>query len=84
MVYTATMAFFFFFVNAGKWIPYALLGLLDWRNFMTSLILLPLAPIGVWVGVRMARKIQPELFYRLVHIGMFCTGLKLLVDAVLG
>jgi hypothetical protein len=32
----------------------------------------------------MARKIQPELFYPLVHIGMFCTGLKLLVDAVLG
>jgi len=57
---------------------------LDWRNFMTSLILLPLAPVGVWVGVRVARKIQPVLFYRLVHIGMFCTGLKLLVDAFLG
>ena len=84
MVYTATMAFFFFFVNAGKWIPYAILGLLDWRNFMTSLILLPLAPVGVWVGVRVARKIQPVLFYRLVHIGMFCTGLKLLVDAFRG
>jgi uncharacterized membrane protein YfcA len=84
MVYTATMAFFFFFVNAGKWIPYAILGLLDWRNFMTSLILLPLAPVGVWVGVRVARKIQPVLFYRLVHIGMFCTGMKLLVDAFRG
>ena len=44
----------------------------------------PLAPVGVWVGVRVARKIQPTLFYRLVHIGMFCTGLKLLVDALLG
>jgi uncharacterized membrane protein YfcA len=84
MVYTATMAFFFFFVNAGKWIPYAILGLLDWRNFITSLILFPLAPVGVWVGVRLARKIQPVLFYRLVHIGMFCTGLKLLVDAFRG
>jgi hypothetical protein len=84
MVYTATMAFFFFFVNAGKWIPYAFLGLLDWRNFMTSLILLPLAPVGVWAGVRVARTIEPTLFYRLVYLGMFCTGTKLLVDAFRG
>jgi len=84
MVYTATMSFFFFFVNAGKWIPYALLGLLDWRNFMTSLILMPLAPVGVWAGVRIARTIEPTLFYRLVYFGMFCTGTKLLVDAFRG
>ena len=84
MVYTATMSFFFFFVNAGKWIPYAFLGLLDWRNFITSLILMPLAPVGVWAGVRVARTIEPTLFYRLVYLGMFCTGTKLLVDAFSG
>jgi hypothetical protein len=36
------------------------------------------------MGVRVARTIQPVLFYRLVHTGMFCTGLKLLVDAFRG
>ena len=45
------MAFFFFFINIAKWIPYAWLGLLDTRNFATSMVLLPLAPVGVWVGV---------------------------------
>ena len=78
--YTATMAFFFFVVNLSKWIPYAWLGLLDMRNMATSLVLLPLAPIGVWVGVRMARRISPVVFYRFLYAGMFLTGAKLLWD----
>ena len=76
------MAFFFFVINLSKWIPYGLLGLLDMRNMATSLVLLPIAPIGVLVGVRMARKINPVLFYRLVYLGMFLTGVKLVWDAV--
>ena len=81
--YTATMAFFFFCINLAKWIPYAWLGLLDVRNMSTSLVLLPIAPIGVWVGVRLARRISPVLFYRLLTLGMFLTGVKLLWDAFL-
>lgn len=80
VVFTATMAFLFFFVNLSKWVPYAWLGLLDWRNLATSLVLMPLAPLGVWVGVRMARHINAQLFYRLVYAGMFLTGIKLVWD----
>ncbi len=80
--FTATMAFFFFVVNLAKWIPYGFLGLLDWRNMATSLMLLPLAPIGVWTGVRMARRISPMLFYRFLYLGMFLTGVKLLWDGI--
>jgi uncharacterized protein len=81
MIFTGTMAFLFFFINLAKWMPYAWLGLLDTRNFATSLVLLPLAPVGVWVGVRIARRINPTLFYRFVYGGMFLTGCKLLWDA---
>ena len=80
--FTATMAFFFFVINLAKWIPYGWLGLLDFENMSTSLVLLPIAPIGVWVGVRLARRIRPVLFYRLVYLGMFLTGSKLVWDAV--
>ena len=80
--FTATMAFFFFAINLSKWIPYAWLGLLDLRNMSTSLVLLPVAPIGVWVGVKVARRINPVLFYRLVYLGMFLTGTKLVWDAL--
>lgn len=80
--FASTMAFFFFFINLSKWIPYYWLGLLDLRNMATSLVLLPLAPIGVWIGVRLARRIDPRLFYRLLYLGMFLTGAKLLWDAL--
>lgn len=80
--FTATMAFFFFVINLAKWIPYGWLGLLDTRNMATSLVLLPIAPIGVLIGVRLARRISPVLFYRLVYWGMFLTGVKLVWDAV--
>ncbi len=80
LVFTATMAFLFFFINLSKWIPYAWLGLLDWRNMATSLALLPLAPIGVWVGVKIASRINQVLFYRFVYGGMFLTGCKLVWD----
>ncbi len=83
MVFNGTMAYFFFVINLSKWGPYAWLGLLDMRNLLTSFVLLPLAPIGVWVGVRVAKRIQPALFYRLIYLGMFFTGVKLLWDAVI-
>ncbi len=82
--FTATMAFFFFVINLSKWGPYYWLGLLDLRNLMTSLVLLPLAPVGVWVGVHWARRISQEVFYRFVYIGMFLTGIKLVWDGFVG
>ena len=80
--FTATMACFFFVVNLCKWIPYAWLGLLDLRNMTTSLVLLPLAPVGVWIGVRLARRISQALFYRFLYAGMLLTGVKLLWDGL--
>ena len=80
--FTATMAFLFFVINLSKWIPYAWLGLLDMRNMSTSLVLLPLVPLGVWIGVRFARRVSPVLFYRLLYGGMFITGCKLLWDGL--
>lgn len=82
-VFTGTLAAFFFVINLSKWVPYAWLGLLDARNFSTSLVLLPIAPLGVWVGVRVARTISPVWFYRLVDWGMFLTGAKLIWDGFL-
>ncbi len=80
LVFASTMAYFFFFINLSKWIPYAWLGLIDARNMATSLVLLPLAPLGVWVGVRLAKTMSAVLFYRLLYAGMLLTGCKLVWD----
>ena len=80
IVFAATMSYFFFIINLSKWVPYLWLGILEWQTFFTSLLLLPLAPIGVWAGVYIARRINPALFYRLVYAGMLLTGSKLIWD----
>lgn len=82
VLFASTLSFFFFSINLSKWIPYGLLGLLDWRNMITSLALLPFVPLGVWTGVRLAKRIKPELFYRFLYAGMFLTGSKLLWDGL--
>jgi uncharacterized membrane protein YfcA len=45
-------------------------------------VLLPLAPLGVWVGVRLVRRIDPTWFYRLAYWACSVTGLKLLWDGL--
>ena len=80
--FTATMAVFFGAVNLSKWIPYAWLGLIDSRNITTALVLMPIAPLGVWAGLWMARRIAATWFYRFAYLGMFLTGVKLLWDGL--
>jgi len=80
--FTATMAVFFAAINLSKWIPYAWLGLISTRNLATSVALMPLAPLGVWLGVWLTRRIQPTWFYRLAYSGMALTGAKLLWDGL--
>lgn len=82
LAYAGTMAVFFAAINVSKWIPYAWLGLIDLRNMQTALLLMPLAPVGVWLGVYLTRHIRPDWFYRLAYTGMFLTGVKLLWDGL--
>jgi len=79
---TATMAVLFTAINLSKWIPYAWFGLFDARNLMTSLLLVPLAPLGVWLGIWATRRIDAAWFYRVAYAGMFLTGVKLLWDGL--
>ena len=72
------------FVNAAKVVPYMALGLMDLRILATSVLLLPLAPLGVWVGVWLVRRVSSTWFYRLAYVGMLLTGSKLLWDGLKG
>lgn len=76
--FSATMAVFFAAINLSKWIPYTWLGLIDLGNLSTSLVLMPLAPLGVWAGLKLVRRVSQQLFYRLVTLGMTLTGLALI------
>ena len=84
VVASATMAVYFAVINLVKLVPFGALGLLDARNPATSLLLLPVAPLGVWLGVWLVRRIDPTWFYRLAYVGMGVAGFKLLYDGVFG
>ena len=82
IAYAATMAVFFAGLNLSKVLPYAWLGLIDLRNMSTALLLLPLAPVGVWLGIWMTKRLAAHWFYRIAYGGMFFTGVKLLWDGL--
>jgi len=79
---TATLAVLFGIINLSKWIPYLGLGLFDRRILVTSLVLIPLAPVGIWLGVWLTKRIDSGWFYRIAYTGMFLTGAKLLSDGL--
>lgn len=81
VAFAATMSIFFAAINLSKWGPYIWLGLMDQRNLATSLALVPVVPVGVWLGVRIARRISRAWFERVFLSGMTLTGVKLLFDA---
>jgi len=82
-IYAGTAVMFFFIVNAVKLGPYAALGQLDISNLTVSAMLLPIAPIGVLIGVWLIKRVDGVLFYRIMYGLIFVTGLKLLWDAFL-
>jgi uncharacterized protein len=83
-LFVGTSVWFFFAVNYIKLIPYAYLGQFSAENLGTSLLLLPLAPIGIWCGVKAHDKVPEQLFYKIAYAALFIVGLKLLWDAFNG
>jgi uncharacterized membrane protein YfcA len=55
-----------------------------WRDRDAALLLMPLAPLGVWAGVWLVRRVSATWFYRLACAGMALTGLKLPSDGLRG
>jgi uncharacterized protein len=80
--FVATLVGTFTFINYSKLLPYWWLGQFPEGNLRTSLVLLPLAPIGIAIGVRLHDRIPTKLFYRLCYGFLFATGLKLIYDGL--
>ena len=78
--YVGTSVIFFAALNAIKVIPYALLGMLSFGNLGTSLVLLPLAPIGVAMGVWLNRNIPTNIFYYIIYSAIFLVGINLIYE----
>lgn len=73
-----TTVLFFAIINFVKLIPYAWLGQLNIDSLMTSVILMPLAPIGVKLGVYLLHKVNEKWFYWSCYGFLLLAGIKLL------
>ena len=83
-VYAGTAVVFFTMVNYAKLLPYGWLGQFDATNLATALVLSPLAPLGMWLGIRLHKRISAHLFYQVCYGLLAITGAKLLWDGVAG
>lgn len=80
--FVATAALFFAVVNYVKLVPYAWLGQLDASNLTTSLVLSPLAPAGVLIGVYLHKRVTDRFFFAFVYVLLFLVGLRLIYDGL--
>jgi uncharacterized membrane protein YfcA len=83
-VYQATTVLVFVAINYMKLGPYWWLGQFTTENLSTSLVLAPLAPIGIWLGVWLHRHVTDKAFYAVILAALVATGGKLIWEGVQG
>lgn len=84
LLYAGTAGIFFAVVNVVKLVPYWALGQLPVDNLLMSLVLMPLAPLGVAIGHRLVKRSEAGFYYRVISIGLIILGLVLIIRAVRG
>lgn len=82
--YVGTFAIFFWAVNLMKAPAYWGLDQFTGEVLMTALVLMPLAPVGIWLGLWCQNRLSDRLFYGVCYVFLFITGLKLTWDGVTG
>lgn len=82
MLFAGTAGVFFAVVNFVKLVPYYALGQFTADNLLYSLVLVPLAPLGVALGHYLVRKSTPSLYYWVISAALVLVGAKLLWDGI--
>ncbi|HEY8941627.1 MAG TPA: sulfite exporter TauE/SafE family protein, partial [Cellvibrio sp.] len=78
-----TTILFFAIINFIKLIPYVWLGQINGESFYTSLVLLPLAPLGVMLGVYLHHRVSDKIFYWISYGFLFLAGIKLTLEGAI-
>jgi len=80
-----TTVIYFFGINTIKLIPYTVIpGMIDWSTIVTGLVLIPLAPLGTWLGKRLCDRMSEAVFRNTILIIVFLTGLQLTYESLTG
>ncbi|WP_108485065.1 sulfite exporter TauE/SafE family protein [Oceaniglobus ichthyenteri] len=80
--YQATTVIVFFAINIFKAVFYAGLGIFTAETLWAGMFLIPVAFIGVFLGVWLHRTVSQRLFFGLTYVFLTATGGKLIFDAL--
>jgi uncharacterized membrane protein YfcA len=81
-MFAATSVYFFAALNLAKLPTYIGLGVFTKTTLIASAVLLPLAPLGAWLGVKVLSGIPEKPFYWFATATLGVTGGKLLWDVL--
>ena len=81
-IYVATFTLAFLIINLVKLVPYYYLDQLVYSNLKISLILSPLAPVSIYLGYYLHKKINEKAFYLLIYFFLAIGGVKLIYDGI--
>ena len=76
------MTLVFLIINTIKLFPYYYLDQLIISNLRTSLILSPLAPISIYLGYYLHKKVSENAYYFIIYLFLGISGLKLIYDGI--
>ena len=79
-IYVGTRIIFFTCLNLFKLPLYINLSMTNFETFKQSLILFPVALLGILIGYKLLKIIEEKLFYNILYTLIFITSTKLLYD----
>ena len=79
-IYVGTRIIFFTFVNLIKLPLYINLSMTNLETFKQSVILFPVALLGILIGYKLLKIIEEKLFYNILYVLIFISSSKLLYD----
>jgi uncharacterized protein len=82
-VFAGTTTITFAVINLVKLLPYWQLGQLQLSNLKLSLLMMPIAVAGTFIGVRLVRIIPQRTFFVIIHAALFALSIKLVIAALL-
>jgi uncharacterized membrane protein YfcA len=82
-VFAGTSTITFAVVNAVKLLPYWALGQFNGENLKIAMLLMPVAVLGTFAGVKLVRVLPQKMYFNFVQAMLFIVSVKLIVDGLM-
>ncbi|MFK8041303.1 sulfite exporter TauE/SafE family protein [Congregibacter sp.] len=80
LIYAGSAGLFFTVVNIVKLPAYYALAQFTRENLVNSLVLVPIAPLGVLLGRKLVQISNPKVYYKVISFFLVIVGIKLILD----